>query len=65
MNPMDLVKIEFRTLESLATKLGIPRNTVYQWHRSKIPFKYIKDIEELSEHRLTRKDLRPDLFNKD
>jgi hypothetical protein len=65
MNPMDLLKIEFRTLESLATKLGIPANTVYQWHKSNIPFKWIKDIEELSEYRLNREMLRPDLFKKD
>jgi hypothetical protein len=64
MNPMDLLKIEFRTLEALANKLGIPANTVYQWNKSNIPTKWIKDIEELSESRLTREVLRPDLFQK-
>ena len=65
MNPMDLLKIEFRTLETLAEKLGIPPNTVYQWGKTNIPFRWIKDIEELSELRLTREMLRPDLFKKD
>jgi len=65
MNPMDLLKIEFRTLETLADKLGIPANTVYQWGKTNIPFRWIKDIEELSELRLTREMLRPDLFKKD
>ena len=65
MHPMDLLKIEFRTLEALASKLEIPPNTVYQWNKTNIPFKWIKDIEELSEYRLTREMLRPDLFKKD
>jgi hypothetical protein len=64
MNPMDLLRIEFRTLEALAGKLGIPANTVYQWGKTNIPTKWIKDIEELSESRLTREQLRPDLFKK-
>ena len=64
MNPMDLLRIEFRTLEILAGKLGIPANTVYQWGKTHIPTKWIKDIEELSESRLTREQLRPDLFKK-
>ena len=62
MNPMDLLRIEFRTLEALAEKLGIPANTVYQWNKTNIPTKWIKDIEELSELRLTREQLGPDLF---
>ena len=64
MKPMDLLRIEFRTLEALANKLGIPANTVYQWRKTNIPIKWIKDIEELSEFRLTREVLRPDLFQK-
>jgi hypothetical protein len=65
MNPMDLLRIEFRTLDALAEKLGIPANTVYQWGKTNIHFRWIKDIEQLSELRLTREMLRPDLFNKD
>jgi hypothetical protein len=65
MTPMDMLRIEFRTLEALASKLEIPANTVYQWNKTNIPFKWIKDIEELSEYRLTREMLRPDLFKKD
>ena len=65
MHPMDLLKIEFRTLETLASKLEIPPNTVYQWNKTNIPTKWIKDIEELSEGRITREMLRPDLFAKD
>ena len=64
MNPMDLLIIELRTLEDLASKLGIPANTVYQWNKTVIPFKWIKDIELLSDYRLTREMLRPDLFKK-
>ena len=65
MNPMDLLKIEFGSLKDLAEKLDLKPNTIYLWGQSQIPFKYLKQIEQLSELRLTREMLRPDLFKKD
>ena len=65
MNPSDLLKIEFGSLKDLAEKLGIQPQTIYLWNSSKIPFKYLRQIEQLSELRLTREMLRPDLFKKD
>jgi hypothetical protein len=65
MNPSDLLKIEFGSLINLAEKLGIQPQTIYLWNSNKIPFKYLRQIEELSELRLTREQLRPDLFKKD
>jgi hypothetical protein len=65
MNPSDLLKIEFGSLVNLAEKLGIQAQTIYLWNSTKIPFKYLRKIEELSEMRLTREMLRPDLFKKD
>jgi hypothetical protein len=65
MNPMDLLKIEFGSLKTLAEALEIKPNTVYLWGQTKIPFKYLKEIEKLSDLRLTREQLRPDLFKKD
>lgn len=65
MNPMDLLKIEFGQLKDLADALGIKPNTIYLWGQSKIPLKYVARIEQLSELRLTREQLRPDLFKKD
>jgi len=65
MNPMDLLKLEFGQLNHLADKLGIKPNTIYLWGQSKIPLKYVAQIERLSELRLTRETLRPDLFKKD
>ena len=65
MNPMDLLKIEFGSLVNLADKLGLKPNTIYLWGQTNIPFKYLKAIEELSNHKLTREQLRPDLFKKD
>ena len=65
MNPMDLLKIEFGSLKDLADKLNLRPNTVYLWGQTNVPFKYLKQIEELSEHKLTREMLRPDLFKKD
>lgn len=65
MNPMDLLKIEFGSLKDLAEKLEIKPNTVYLWGQTNIPLKYLSRIEKLSELRLTREQLRPDLFKKD
>jgi len=65
MNPMDLLRIEFGQLKDLAEKLDLKPNTVYLWGHTNIPFKYLRQIEELSELRLTREMLRPDLFKKD
>ena len=64
MNPMDLLKIEFGSLVNLAEKLGIKPNTIYLWGQTNIPFKYLKQIEQLSDYKLTREQLRPDLFKK-
>jgi Putative antitoxin of bacterial toxin-antitoxin system, YdaS/YdaT len=65
MNPMDLLKIEFGSLKTLAEALNIKPNTVYLWGQSAIPFKYLRQIETLSGGRLTKELLRPDLFKKD
>ena len=64
MNPMDLLKIEFVSLKGLAERLKIKPNTVYLWGQSRIPMKYLKEIEALSDNKLTREVLRPDLFQK-
>lgn len=65
MNPMDILKIEFGSLVNLAEKLGIKPNTIYLWGQTNVPFKYLRQIEELSNLRVTREMLRPDLFKKD
>lgn len=65
MKPVDLLKIEFGSLKELAEKLEITPNAVYVWGVNKVPMKYLGKIEQLSELRLTREQLRPDLFKKD
>ena len=65
MNPMDLLKIEFGSLRNLAEQLSLRPNTVVLWGQTSIPFKYIKEIERLSNNRVTREMLRPDVFNKE
>jgi hypothetical protein len=60
------LKVEFGTLYRLAMLLGIRETAVYQWRsRANIPIKHIRKIEELSEGRITREMLRPDIFSKD
>lgn len=62
---MDLLKIEFGSLRNLADLLQITPNSVVLWGQTHIPFKYIRQIEKLSENRVTREMLRPDIFKKD
>jgi len=64
MTPSDLLKIEFGSLKELAEKLEIQPQTVYLWSSTKIPLKYLGKIEQLTNLRLTREQLRPDLFKK-
>jgi DNA-binding transcriptional regulator YdaS (Cro superfamily) len=66
MNIFNELKVEFGTLYRLATLLGIRETAVYQWQsRTNIPIKHIRKIEQLSEGRITREMLRPDIFSKD
>lgn len=64
MNPIDLLKIEFGSLKDLAEKLELTPNTIYLWDKNRIPLKYLARIEQLTDLRLTREQLRPDLFKK-
>jgi DNA-binding transcriptional regulator YdaS (Cro superfamily) len=58
-----MLQMEFGSLVELANKLGVTRNTVYQWQRlGHVPIRYVKKIAELSEGRILIEDLRPDLF---
>jgi len=65
MKPLDLIRIEFGGIKELADRLEITPNTVYLWGVNKVPMKYLGKIEQLSDLRLTREMLRPDLFKKD
>jgi len=58
------LKLEFGSLYRLAMLLGIRETAIYQWKaRCKgIPIKHLRKIVELSEGRLTKEMLRPDLF---
>ena len=59
------LKTEFGSLYRLAQLLGLRETAVYQWKaRTNVPIKHIRKIEDLSEGRITREMLRPDIFNK-
>ena len=61
--PEDLLRAEFGSLYALSKKLNLQPNAVYQWQaRKRVPFKHLREIEVLSEGRVTRKQLRPDIF---
>ena len=60
------LKTEFGSLYRLAQLLGLRETAIYQWKaRTNIPIKHIRKIEELSQGRITREMLRPDIFSKD
>jgi hypothetical protein len=66
MKPFDALKLEFGVLANLAKPLGVRENAIYQWSkRGTIPIKHIRTLIEMSEGRLTKEVLRPDLFKKD
>jgi hypothetical protein len=58
------LKSEFKTYENLAKSLGVTYKAVYAWFMrgGKIPAKHVKRIEELTEGRITREQIRPDLY---
>lgn len=49
---------------ALARRLGVSQGLVWQWcsGRLKVPAERCADIESASEARVTRRDLRPDVF---
>jgi CRISPR/Cas system-associated endonuclease Cas1 len=65
MKDMKLIlQAEFGTLDRLAGELRIKNSAVYNWvARKQIPIKHLKRISDLSQGRLTKAMMRPDLFN--
>jgi DNA-binding transcriptional regulator YdaS (Cro superfamily) len=65
MNNFELLRFEFGTLSQLASKLEITDSAIYMWTKKGIiPVKHLKKIEELSNGKITKEMLRPDLFAK-
>ena len=59
-----ILQAEFGTLDRLAGELRIKNSAVYNWvARKQIPIKHLKKISDLSQGRLTKAMMRPDLFN--
>jgi hypothetical protein len=66
MYQLNLLKAEFGSVKWLSEQLGVRQSAIYNWaDRGKIPIKHIKRLRELSEGRLTKEMLRPDLFKED
>ena len=58
-----LLQVEFGTLGELSKLLGVRNTAVYNWlSREQIPIRHLKKISVLSEGRITKEMLRPDLF---
>lgn len=53
-------KAGFRTITDLAKALGISTPSIVQW--KKIPAERAVQIEQVSGGRVTRRELRPDLY---
>lgn len=57
------LQAEFGTLGELSELLGVGSTAVYNWiARGNIPLRHLRKITVLSEGRLTKEMLRPDIF---
>ena len=66
MYQLDLLKAEFGSVAWLAEKLEVRPSAIYNWaDRGRVPMRHIKTIRELSDGRITKEMLRPDIFKKD
>jgi len=66
MHQLNLIKAEFGSVKWLADQLEVRPSAIYNWaDRGRVPIRHLKRIRELSEGRLTKEILRPDLFIKD
>jgi DNA-binding transcriptional regulator YdaS (Cro superfamily) len=62
MDIFDLIRLEFGSLKGFARALGVTSTSVYRWQKEGFPLGKLKKIEEITEGKLTRQMLRPDLF---
>lgn len=63
MKTFEALTYEFGSLASIASKLGVRESAIYAWKsRNRVPLKHIRTLVELSEGRLTKEILRPDVF---
>jgi DNA-binding transcriptional regulator YdaS (Cro superfamily) len=59
-NPIDKAIAECGGLGNLATKIGATSNQVTNWRIRGAPVEYCAAIEIATDKKVTRKDLRPD-----
>jgi DNA-binding transcriptional regulator YdaS (Cro superfamily) len=59
----ETLRVEFGSLYRLSKVLGLTTNAVYQWEtKGIVPMRHLKTIEQLTEGRVTRQFMRPDIF---
>jgi hypothetical protein len=59
----NILQAEFGTLDELSKMLGVRNTAIYNWMaRGQIPIKHLRKLNNLSQGRLTKEMLRPDLF---
>ena len=59
----NILQAEFGTLDELSKMLGVRNTAIYNWMaRGQIPLKHLRKINDLSQGRLTKEILRPDIF---
>jgi DNA-binding transcriptional regulator YdaS (Cro superfamily) len=61
---MNLLKTYFPTQRALARTLDVTPQAVNQWFRDKkIPIRRAVEIERLTNGEISKKDIRPDIFD--
>jgi hypothetical protein len=59
----NILQAEFGTLDELSKMLGVRNTAIYNWMaRGQIPLKHLRKLNDLSQGRLTKEILRPDIF---
>jgi hypothetical protein len=59
----NILQAEFGTLDELSKMLGVRNTAIYNWMaRGQIPLKHLRKLNDLSQGRLTKEMLRPDIF---
>lgn len=59
-----LLKQHSVKVDELANKLGIKKGAIYAWSRNGVPVRQCAQVEAATEGRISRKDLRPDDWQK-
>ena len=63
ISPLDQAAYFFGSQKAMAEALGLTPNAVSLWKKRGIPLKQAVRIEKLTDKKVTKEELRPDIFS--